>query len=48
MLRFLNESAQVETFIICKGLRVEATFGHVYKHRLYFHVLVNANDSNFR
>jgi len=49
MLRFLNKSAQMEMFIIYAGLRVEATFERVYKpHRLYLHVLLNANDSNFR
>jgi hypothetical protein len=49
MLRFLKESAQVEMFIIFVGLRIEGKFGRVYKpHSLYFHVLVNANDSNFR
>jgi hypothetical protein len=31
MLRFLNESAQVDSFTICGGQRVEAMFGHVYK-----------------
>jgi hypothetical protein len=47
MLRFLKESTQVEMFIVYVGLRVEDTFGLVYKTD-YFHVLVNANDSKVR
>jgi len=34
MLRFVNESTQVEMFIVYVGLRVEATFRRLYEsHR---------------